>query len=188
MLTEEYSIPIKNKRSVRPRTIKEYTRTKGLSDHGPSKSIHEQQAYQIKDHQRLYKNKRPIRPRTLKDYTRTRGLPEHGPLKTIQESDHRPSKVIQEQEAIRSRTINDCTRTIRSKTIKQEKRPIRLKTIKNYTRTNVYQTKDHQRLYKNQYTEEQFAGNWFKLMSSLARQMYAATVFPRDCKRLQQLR
>ena len=72
MLTEEYSIPIKNKRSVRPRTIKEYTRTKGLSDHGLSKSIHEQQAYQITDPQRLYKNKRPTRTRTIKDYTRIR--------------------------------------------------------------------------------------------------------------------
>lgn len=187
MLTEEYSIPVKNRRPVRPRTIKEYARTRGLSDHRPLNSIQEQKACQTTDHQRVYTNNRPIRSKIIKDYTRTRGLPEHGPLRTIQESDHRPSKVIQEQEAIRSRTINDCTRTIRSKTIKQEKRPIRSKTIKNYTRTNGYQTKDHQRLYKNQYTEEQFAGNWFKLMSSLARQMYAATVFPRDCKRLQQL-
>ena len=160
------------------------SRAASYADRGIQHPYQEQEVCQTTDHQKVYTNKRPIRSRTLKDYTRTRGLPEHGPLKTIQESDHRPSKVIQEQEAIRSRTINDCTRTIRSKTIKQEKRPIRLKTIKNYTRTNVYQTKDHQRLYKNQYTEEQFAGNWFKLMSSLARQMYAATVFPRDCNSL----
>ena len=146
-------MPVKSKKPIRQRAIKDYTKTRGLSDHGPSKTIQKQEACQTTGHQRLYKNKRPIRPRTIKDYTRTRGL-----------SDHRPSKVIQEQEAIRSRTINDCTRTIRSKTIKesknmksrpsktmQEKRPtdqrpskiiqeqrsIRPRTIKGYTRTRT---------------------------------------------------
>ena len=135
MLTEEYSIPIKNKRSVRPRTIKQYTRTKGLSDQGPSKSIHEQQAYQITDPQRLYKNKRPtrtrtikdytrIRPQTIKGYTRTRGyqIKDHQRLyKNYQIKDHQTrkkayqikdhKKIIQEQTVIRPRTIKGYTRT-----------------------------------------------------------------------------
>ena len=165
------------------------SRAASCADRGTDHPCQEQEAYWTTDHQRLYKNKRPIGPRTIKDYTRkTRGLSDHGPLKNIQEQE----ASIQEQEAYQ---IKDHQRICKNKGLSdqgplnavQEQRSISPRTIRGYTRTKVHQSKDHQRLYKNQNTDEQFAGNWFRLMSSLARQMYTATVFPRDCKRLQQL-
>ena len=56
MLTEKYITPVKSKRPIRPWTIKDYTTTRGLSDHGLSKIMQKQEDYQIKDHQTIQRH------------------------------------------------------------------------------------------------------------------------------------